>query len=493
MSAKQQHALSFAYVIVGPVILAFLLTVATVVGFVALSVERTDQTALAQQTRLLTLALDELAHDVSHVHRDLIGRDEPTLAYAQGSTDWFMANFGRSELDYASHTRDYILTPDRSVFLAMHDRHAVGAQAFETVRAQVTTLADALFSSENRQALSSYRAGNRDDPPMETAFTVLDGQPAVISVAPLVPRRPDLRPEPGKEPIHISVVMLDATVANSISDRYILLGARFDTHSALGPDEAAVASPSDNGQPTVWLKWLPDHPGRSIGRDALPAFLSAIAMMAAITALLLFYLRRAGSQLLAERADAHHRALHDPLTGLGNRALFRNRLEQAFRSMPRTKPAVALLALDLDKFKHVNDTLGHDAGDELLRQVSARISAVLRPTDTLVRLGGDEFAIIQSGIAAASDAAALADRVLAAVRPPYAVAGSTVQIGVSIGIVTAPDNARTENELVTRSDDALYKAKAAGRNCFCFYDERDPGHGLRNDAPEPAQLSLGLA
>jgi diguanylate cyclase (GGDEF)-like protein len=126
------------------------------------------------------------------------------------------------------------------------------------------------------------------------------------------------------------------------------------------------------------------------------------------------------------------------------------------------------LALDLDRFKEVNDTLGHEAGDELLRQVAGRINSMLRPSDTLVRLGGDEFAIVQADITTHADATGLAQRVIDALQAPFHLSGNSTQIGVSIGIVTAPDLAQTEAELIARADDALYSAKAGGRNRFCL-------------------------
>ncbi|QQR37429.1 GGDEF domain-containing protein [Devosia oryziradicis] len=196
--------------------------------------------------------------------------------------------------------------------------------------------------------------------------------------------------------------------------------------------------------------------------------LGALVVTGAIILVLMRNLQRASTQLQSERAEAQHRALHDPLTGLGNRSLFRDRLDTAMRNLPRGEPRLALLALDLDRFKQVNDTLGHEAGDELLRQASARITTTLQPADTLARLGGDEFAIIQPGITTHDDAARLAQRVIDALQPPFHISGQTIQIGVSVGIATAPDLARTDADLVARADDALYQAKAGGRNRYCL-------------------------
>ncbi|WP_407528185.1 EAL domain-containing protein [Methylobacterium oryzisoli] len=169
-------------------------------------------------------------------------------------------------------------------------------------------------------------------------------------------------------------------------------------------------------------------------------------------------------------AQIAHMARHDPLTGLSNRTLFRERLDQHLADIAHQGGSLAVLCLDLDRFKAVNDTLGHPAGDTLLEAVARRLQGLLRVEDTVARLGGDEFAILQSGSRSAQDAAALARRVLAQLSEPFAVAGRDVRIGVSIGIAMAPEHGLSGTMLFGRADLALYRAKAEGRNAFRFFD-----------------------
>lgn len=161
-----------------------------------------------------------------------------------------------------------------------------------------------------------------------------------------------------------------------------------------------------------------------------------------------------------------HLARHDPLTGLPNRMLFAEELERAIARLEREGTGFALHCLDLDRFKSVNDTLGHQAGDALLRAVAERIRSVLRRGDVAARLGGDEFVIIQAGCADAEDAAGLAARVLGAMVPPVDLGGYPAGIGVSVGIALAPGDARTPDALLAHADAALYRAKAAGRGTW---------------------------
>jgi diguanylate cyclase (GGDEF)-like protein len=167
-----------------------------------------------------------------------------------------------------------------------------------------------------------------------------------------------------------------------------------------------------------------------------------------------------------------HLAHHDALTDLPNRVLFRKRLEDALTSARRGE-GLALLCLDLDQFKAVNDTLGHPVGDLLLRAVAVRLVERTRETDIVARLGGDEFAVVQS-IDRPSEAAGLADRLIEMFDTPFEVAGHQIVIGTSIGIAFAPQDGVDGDELLKKADLALYRAKVDGRGiCRLFHAEMD--------------------
>jgi diguanylate cyclase (GGDEF)-like protein/PAS domain S-box-containing protein len=167
-----------------------------------------------------------------------------------------------------------------------------------------------------------------------------------------------------------------------------------------------------------------------------------------------------------------HMASHDPLTGLGNRAALNKKLDEALAHLRRHQGTFAILFLDLDGFKNVNDSLGHTAGDDLLKELADRLRSTLSDTDFLARLGGDEFAIIQAGVSNQREAAvSLAVRVLEAVAKPFNLAGHSVSVGTSIGIALVPENGTTSGDLLQKADIALYCVKAEGRNNFRFFDE----------------------
>ncbi|HBA09334.1 MAG TPA: hypothetical protein DCW48_07075 [Methylotenera mobilis] len=168
----------------------------------------------------------------------------------------------------------------------------------------------------------------------------------------------------------------------------------------------------------------------------------------------------------------HHLAHYDPLTDLPNRTLLTDRLHQALAQVRREKAKLALMFLDLDKFKPVNDLLGHDIGDLLLQAVAERLTTrIKRQTDTVARIGGDEFVIVLSQIESNQDAAMVANEVVSALTQPFLIEQHTIHISCSIGIGIYPLHGSDVVSLMRIADQAMYEAKRAGRGCFRFYTE----------------------
>jgi len=171
----------------------------------------------------------------------------------------------------------------------------------------------------------------------------------------------------------------------------------------------------------------------------------------------------------ASEERLRHQALHDRLTGLPNRALFSEHLDRALAQHGRDARQVAVMFLDLDRFKIVNDSLGHAAGDELLRQAAERLRLGVRPTDVLARLGGDEFAVLLEGLMPI-DATTVARRIISLFDEPFVIENQAVHVGTSIGIAHTLEEPQSAGDLLRHADAALYRAKGDGRGRFDVFD-----------------------
>jgi len=193
--------------------------------------------------------------------------------------------------------------------------------------------------------------------------------------------------------------------------------------------------------------------------------------------------RAAEAALLAQAELNEHQALHDALTGLANRTLFRDRIDHAVRTARRTDASVAVLLMDLDRFKEINDSLGHAAGDELLVELGGRLERALRASDTVARLGGDEFGVLLPDPEVPEDILRVVDRMQAAIEEPVTVQGLPLALEGSIGIAVFPDHGGDVETLLQRADVAMYQAKAENAG-YAFYDEASCG------THDPGRLTL---
>ena len=208
-------------------------------------------------------------------------------------------------------------------------------------------------------------------------------------------------------------------------------------------------------RPDGSVRWV--HEQADIVRDAEDKAVSMVGVVQDIT----------------ERKTAEERiqylAYYDALTGLPNRALFMDRLQHAVIDADRRERLVGVMFLDVDRFKDVNDSLGHETGDQLLKAVAERLTAVVRKGDTVARLGGDEFTIILAGMAHVDDAARVAQKILEVFEQPFHVAQREFHMTASVGITLYPFDDSNSSHLLRNADIAMYRAKEAGRNTYQFY------------------------
>jgi diguanylate cyclase (GGDEF)-like protein len=303
-------------------------------------------------------------------------------------------------------------------------------------------------------------------PTHDSHLTLVGGRPAAASAMLIKESTPGYAQHRGPWPVLVSVRYLDGAFLAELGERNLLTDPRFSRSSALLEGEQEMLLRNEHGTALGYLIWKPDLPGSSILGTLAPATGILALFMAALMSLLARRLFKTTNELAAAEAESAQMALQDSLTGLPNRALFSARLSELL--LRAANPPTTLLLIDLDRFKQVNDTLGHPAGDALLIEFGARLGRLAGPGDTIARLGGDEFAILATA-RTRREVEELCQSVLASASRTFLLEGGTAFVGASIGIAVASRRGCIPAELIRQADVALYAAKGDGRGCVRFF------------------------
>ena len=369
--------------------------------------------------------------------------------------------------DYFGFDTVYVLDPLNRPVHAMRNSEVLPPDVYAEDEPLVAPLVERL-----RVVMAEASAGLSDSSnavgELGEEDIVLQGEiPAIVSVKPIVGTTETVQVAPGSEYLHVAFRRIDDDVLAEIADKYDLAGVHLLAADASKRDSrTSVPIPMPPATSSASSPGTGDRPGTRMVLAVAPGLVASIIISSLVMGWLLMRLRRASAQLHASEVQAQFLAFHDTLTGLPNRALFVDRLDRALIAARRSGKKVALHSIDIDRFKSINDTRGHPAGDELIRVVAARLSAVVRETDTVARLGGDEFAVVQTEINSLADAELTAKRMLAAVGEPCELLGEKAQVNASIGVVVSAGAETNRDEMLRKSDIALYEAKARGRGRY---------------------------
>ncbi|WP_422880880.1 putative bifunctional diguanylate cyclase/phosphodiesterase [Pantoea agglomerans] len=296
----------------------------------------------------------------------------------------------------------------------------------------------------------------------------------------------------------VSLKFLDDGYLAGLAERNQLQGLHFSDGTPQAGTGARYLLIAQAGEAVGYLNWIPSRPGAQMLRTIGPS--TGLAVLA-ISLLCLYMVRRLWNssvnlsqsmlRLGASEAQAQHLAFHDVLTGLPNRALVEDRLTQALALATRHDQRVALLLIDLDRFKTINDTHGHHAGDELIIAVAQRLSRIVRASDTVGRIGGDEFIVVMPDVDNIGQVHSLAQRIIDELSEPFTLFGSDVWSGASIGLALAPKDGVDRLELMRKADIALYEAKSGGRGTYRQF-ERAMDESVRTRQTIAADLRTAL-
>ncbi|RYE47661.1 MAG: EAL domain-containing protein [Hyphomicrobiales bacterium] len=454
---------TFSMLVLAAFVVVFAIAAILLGGFLLWSAGQIDDNAISRQAQRVIHAVQAQRTFAPREQESVAIWDDAVVAARDHDKSWLESNIGKWMFEYFGHDESYVLAPDDAPIYAAIDGRTRGTASFDSRRAALLPLVDDL------RKLTA--AGYLDVPPHVADYVLVDGRPAIASVMPLVSDSGNLTQPAGREAILVTIVRLDIDFELRMIDRYMTEVGRFTTVTSAAADIEAFPVTNRAGRIVAFFEWLPFRPGQELLQRTAPALILAFTFVSLLVSLLIYRLQRALRALEYKRIDAERQATEDTLTGLPNRLSFDRQFNGRLETIKLLDPPTALLMLDLDRFKQVNDTLGHHAGDELIRAVADRLRAVLGPTDVLARLGGDEFAILHTCYAGTVEVAALAQRIVDTIAKPFRVQGSDAFVGVSIGIVVATSGQRDSHELSRKADIALYEAKSAGRNRAAFYEE----------------------
>jgi diguanylate cyclase (GGDEF)-like protein len=440
------------------VMIVFVATIVLLAGWVLWTAGQIDQSALSRQSQRASFFVNGQLDGTAREQQSITIWDDAITSLRSGDMGWIDINFGIWFYDYFHHDETYILMGDDVVYASVA-RKRKNADVFDS-RADVVR---PLIEDVRQRSAAGYV-----EPPFASDFVTIDGQPAIIAVSPIVSDTGNIIQPAGSEPLVVSVVHLNVGYELRLIQKYQLEAGRF-TAAPGAPGFNALPITNRAGRIVTFYEWQPYRPGELLLQRTAPALIVAFLVLGLAVGLLLLILWRSSNALENKSAEAERQATEDPLTGLPNRLSFERQFSN--RLVAAQGEPTAMLMLDLDRFKHVNDTLGHHAGDELIRLVAHRLTEVIAGDDVLARLGGDEFAILHTCHAGPVEVAALAERIIEAIGRPFRIHANEAFVGVSIGIVVAQPGQHDTRELSRRADIALYEAKSGGRNRAAIYEE----------------------
>ncbi len=446
--------------IVGVIIAAFAL--ATVLLYQL--ARQQDEASREQSTRSVAAALDASRQVLETTVNDYAAwGDAYRHLHANFDLSWAYDQQNLGETLYSRFGFEYVLViaPDGETVYSVTE----GALSDAAVKAPLEGGLDALIAQ-------ARRAGEDET---EVVYGVLTagGEPVLAAAGALsTGGDPTVAAVPGPASILVFADRLTPENLATMGEAMFVPGLRSAPAGTAQPGTASMALERVDGSQGPDLRWDPPTPGRAMIYAVVPWLVVAALGLAAFTGAVIRHGARAASlvedatrRLAEAHEQATHLALHDPVTGLPNRTMLARALGERLSSPNR---AFLVLFLDLDRFKPINDSLGHDAGDRVLREVAVRLRDAVAKHDLVARVGGDEFVIIRSP-AGEAEIGTFCTRLIGSISAPIPYEGSEVFVGASIGISLAPDDADTPEELVRKADIALYQAKRDGRGTYRFF------------------------
>ncbi len=461
--------------VVVPIGVIVAVAIVCIVVAVLSSAERADDLSVRHEQQLFTQALDAQGKRVLRA-LESIASSPAAISNIRDKfdPDWADNRVGRWLRTFFDHNYVFIFDSNDQPIYALDDGHAATPAWLHSVTPDLMPVLDYMRGREAElRGAIRLNPSDADGPGARHQGAVIRrvlNRPAVIAAAavgPLVAARG----APGADaPILVSVKLIGHDMLSGIAAQLRLSHLRSIGTGPVPATDHVYDLTDPEGDPIARFAWSPKQPGAEIVHNVFPFIAVALAGFALLAAFVLRYMRRTASAIAVGESRLRHLAMHDPLCGLPNRIFFGERLQAVIDEVRLGSAPAAVFYIDLDHFKDVNDTLGHPIGDELIRDVTLRLSRTLRGDDLVARLGGDEFAVISSIGDDVAKMMAVAQRVITAICAPYSINGQNIIIGASIGIAIIDRNCAGAADIMRYADVALYRAKNEGRNRACIYD-----------------------
>jgi diguanylate cyclase (GGDEF)-like protein len=408
--------------------------------------------------------------------------------------DWAEFNIGNYLYTFNGFTRAFVVDREGKTIYAAVGGAKTATDAFAPFAASVEQLLPAIRRAEAVRPPLRKRPGKHNIlvPPIQAnGLARVDGQVYVVIASLVQPDFGEYLPKGPRAPVAILAKPIDAAMLKSFSERYLLEDLRLVPAESVASEHGRMLLRDFDGKAVAALAWVPRRPGTLLfAKLALPLLIALLLL-----GMVAWVIVRRGTgvvgELIASEARATHLAYHDTLTRLPNRAMLFKRLEPMLAEIGSTSAGMTILCVDLDRFKDVNDTLGHHAGDLLIEEVAGRLRSACGEQALIARLGGDEFVVLleRSGRAEIEQ---LADQVLEAIRMPVPSEYGQIEVSGSIGVAIIDRQGVAPSEALRWADLALYCSKDRGRGCVTFFaPEMDAD--LRSKRSLEAELRSALS
>ncbi len=407
--------------------------------------------------------------------------------------DWADFNIGNYLHTFNGFSHAFIVDRDEKVFYAAVDGERTALAKFAPFAEISSQLLPVIRKAEASRPLLRERPGKNNikiHPIQANSVAQISGQTYIITTTLVQPDFGKVVPKSSRAPVTITAMPIDRTMLAAFAERYLLTGAKLVDASVESSEGGKLVLRDHAGDPVAALAWQPQQPGTMVLRQIAIPLLIALAMLCIAAWSILRRGTSIFSDLLKSEKRTKYLAYHDVLTSLPNRAQLFERLQAALIRLGEGTDQLAVMCVDLDRFKEVNDTLGHHAGDVLIAKVASRLRQLCGDEAMIARLGGDEFVVLCEDHGP-ERVAILAARMLEAVRKPIRSEYGKLEVGCSIGVVMIERAGVSPSEALRWADLALYRSKDLGRMRVTFF-EPEMDEELRNRRALEADLRQAL-